>query len=453
MDNNTEYRIADLAELGRRYEKQGIFSRMKTLATGLAKPRWTREYKLARIELQRLAAPLCAVVVVSLFAVTLAVVTAVKATDGFCRDPIAVVPPETDHVEPLEDPPETDIDMTTDIDIEIAVDVPVPSAPVETPAPPSPKTGGEPNKVVSAPSPVQMTAIAGTVKMRGLGDGDGGGFGTQLDGGPGGRRPDTEGCLIGTIIDVKSDAEGKARAEYSADGTYWKDVRSLVEGNFSAEAMSKFFVAPKRVALTHLWVPPQGAANGPAAFGVQDTVKPSGFVVYYKGDMRSLTGGGRYRFWGYFDDFMMVRVNGKTVMDSAWTTGGLEPGKMTGWTTSDRRAVGTVKCPQGGGKMAPGDWFSVDGKHPVSLELLVGERPGGMVGGLLLIEQEGVEYAKNADGTRILPIFASRPLSPARRDALESDVVYRMSADSPRFNAKPVKVAEFKGDVTVDVSI
>ena len=80
MDNNTEYRIADLAELGRRYEKQGIFSRMKTLATGLAKPRWTREYKLARIELQRLAAPLCAVVVVSLFAVTLAVVTAVKAT-------------------------------------------------------------------------------------------------------------------------------------------------------------------------------------------------------------------------------------------------------------------------------------------------------------------------------------------------------------------------------------
>ena len=76
-----------------------------------------------------------------------------------------------------------------------------------------------------------------------------------------------------------------------------------------------------------------------------------------------------------------------------------------------------------------------------------------MVGGLLLIEQEGVEYAKNADGTRILPIFASRPLSPARRDALESDVVYRMSADSPRFNAKPVKVAEFKGDVTVDVSI
>ena len=103
--------------------------------------------------------------------------------------------------------------------------------------------------------------------------------------------------------------------------------------------------------------------------------------------------------------------------------------------------------------MAPGDWFSVDGKHPASLELLVGERPGGMVGGLLLIEQEGVEYAKDADGTRILPIFASRPLSPARREALESDVVYRMSADSPRFNAKPVKVAEFKGDVTVDVSI
>ena len=41
MDNNTEYRIADLAELGRRYEKQGILSRMKTLArSGAPRRRW-----------------------------------------------------------------------------------------------------------------------------------------------------------------------------------------------------------------------------------------------------------------------------------------------------------------------------------------------------------------------------------------------------------------------------
>jgi len=453
MEMNSEKKIVDMAELGRRYDEKGFFGRMKTLVTGLAKPRWTREYKLARIELQRLAALLAAVVVVSLFAVTLAVVTAVGVREVVHGYPIAEVSIDTDPDVPPEDPPDTDIDMTMDVDIQIAVDVPMPSTPVEKLPLPGSNAGGEQNKVVSTPSPVQMPTIAGTVKMRGLGDGDGGGFGMQLDGGRDGVRPDTEGCLIGTIIDVKSDAEGRLRPEYSAEGTYWKDVRSLVEGNFSSEAMSKFFVAPKKVALTHLWVPPQRAENGPAAFGVQDTVKPSGFVVYYKGVLRSFADGGSYRLWGYFDDFMMVRVNGKTVMDSEWNSGGLVAGKITGWKTSDKSAVGKVRCPQRGGKMAPGDWFTVDGKHPVTLELLVGERPGGIVGGVLLIEQAGVDYAKNADGTRILPIFASRPLSLMRREAIESDAAYTMSSDSPRFNARPVKVAEFKDDVDVDVSI
>ena len=122
MDEVVEEGI-DLEEIAKKYEEKGFFRRLGDMFSGLGQPRDTREYKLARIELQRLAAPLCAVVVVSLFAVTLAVVTAVKATCVDVGPFISEVQLDTGIVEPLEDPPVTDIDMTTDINIEIAVSV------------------------------------------------------------------------------------------------------------------------------------------------------------------------------------------------------------------------------------------------------------------------------------------------------------------------------------------
>ena len=88
------------------------------------------------------------------------------------------------------------------------------------------------------------------------------------------------------------------------------------------------------------------------------------------------------------------------------------------------------------------------------MNLMVGERPGGMVGGLLLIQEEGVEYERNPDGTLILPIFATRPLSNTMKLSIAEDSKYKMSSDSPRFNARPRKVAEAtKDDVSVEVSI
>ena len=89
----------------------------------------------------------------------------------------------------------------------------------------------------------------------------------------------------------------------------------------------------------------------------------------------------------------------------------------------------------------------------VVLELFVGERPGGMVGGVLLIEQEGVDYAQAADGTTVLPVFAVRPLAETVKLDL-AEAAYPMSVDSPRFNAKPRNVAAAtQGDVVVDVNI
>ena len=50
-----------LAELEAAYAEVGYFQRLARMVRGLGKPRASAEYKLARTELQRLAAPIVAV--------------------------------------------------------------------------------------------------------------------------------------------------------------------------------------------------------------------------------------------------------------------------------------------------------------------------------------------------------------------------------------------------------
>ena len=65
------------AEINAAFEEKGFFRRMKDMFTGLSKPRSSPEYKLARIELQRMMAPLAAILLPTLGVGILIVVTAV----------------------------------------------------------------------------------------------------------------------------------------------------------------------------------------------------------------------------------------------------------------------------------------------------------------------------------------------------------------------------------------
>ena len=151
-----------------KYTEKGFFRRLFEMFKGLGMPHGTREYKLARIELQRLSAPLTAIVVPTLFGVVLCVVTAISSQKTelppvHIADPIVDDPPPVDPPEPTpEDPP------TPEPEVEFTVDVPTP-APF-TPLPPKPiNTLSTDVTVKPAPidavmnikSPVSMKDIAG----------------------------------------------------------------------------------------------------------------------------------------------------------------------------------------------------------------------------------------------------------------------------------------------------
>ena len=131
---NSEYRKevledgVDLGEIGKKYEERGFFLRLGDMFKGLGRPRDTREYKLARIELQRLAAPLVAVVVPALFGVVLCVATMVSARE---KPGIAIdIPPiDDDPIDITEVDPITPVDIdppAQEPEVEISVDIPTP---------------------------------------------------------------------------------------------------------------------------------------------------------------------------------------------------------------------------------------------------------------------------------------------------------------------------------------
>ena len=187
--------VVDLEEIEAKYEEKGFFRRIKDMSAGLGMPHDSREYKLARIELQRLAAPLIAIVAVTLFVVILVVVTAVS---GQKKETIEVNIAEIEEEdapleEQLEEPPD-DIEPPPMEDVEILVDTPNPGPVSEItpmPSPPSQQVSVKPapqDTVAFVDSPVKMKSMVGSRTP--------GSIGAATRGGAGYGDANTEACVM-----------------------------------------------------------------------------------------------------------------------------------------------------------------------------------------------------------------------------------------------------------------
>ena len=203
----------DLDEIAKKYEERGFFRRLGDMFRGLGQPHDTREYKLARIELQRLAAPLVAIVVPLVFGVVLCVVTMIS---GQKKDVIiADIAPIEDEVEELkeeEEIPPDDIEPPPMEEVEIMVDTPNPG-PVSTvtpvAAPPSAQVSVKPapmDSVAIVKSPVTMKSMTGSRTP--------GSIGAATRGGAGYGDQNTEAAVMKVLWWLK--------AQQNTDGSWGK---------------------------------------------------------------------------------------------------------------------------------------------------------------------------------------------------------------------------------------
>ena len=182
-------------EINAAFEEKGFFRRIKDMFSGLSKPRSSAEYKLARIELQRLMAPLAAILLPTLGVGILIVVTAVTGQNKqtIQVDIASAQDEETDlqdeqEPEEIEEqtPPEEPVDITVDTPNVNVNDVVTPqSTPQNEPVTVKPASQ---DTVALIKSPVTMKSMTGSRTP--------GSIGRMTAGGNLYGDPNTEGAVL-----------------------------------------------------------------------------------------------------------------------------------------------------------------------------------------------------------------------------------------------------------------
>ncbi|QQL43690.1 hypothetical protein [Sulfuriroseicoccus oceanibius] len=244
----------------------------------------------------------------------------------------------------------------------------------------------------------------------GVGDGDGGGGGGDF-----GRASRGASSLEGNLYDFKQDEKGKAvRYDIRNRDHFVKRVKRLHSSRFSESSFGRFFKAPKQLFLTTLAVPFSDASAGPRYFGAADKIKPSGWVAHYSGKIAAPEDG-TYRFVGNGDDYLAVFLRKQPRLIASWTDiqGELDRGFRA--TDPTGKHKGPFNIP-----LIYGEWFRMRAGEEIPIDICLGERPGGKVGFVLMIEKKGVEYGKGADGRPILPLFTTTDFSAKEKERIKS---------------------------------
>lgn len=161
-----------LEEINAAFEEVGFLRRIGRMFKGLKAPKSSAEYKLARTELQRLMAPMLAIICPVMFVIVLCVMTEIT---GKARDTIQVDIAQTQEDEALEEEGEQQEveQQTEDVEMDISVDMPndMPTQVADVVAPslsatPTDQALKQPdvNSVALIKSPVQFKSVFGETR-------------------------------------------------------------------------------------------------------------------------------------------------------------------------------------------------------------------------------------------------------------------------------------------------
>jgi len=158
-----------------------------------------------------------------------------------------------------------------------------------------------------------------------------------------------------------------------------KALRTFVK-TWDTSLLANYYQAPTPLFATQICIPLTESINAPKAFHVEGTVAPMRWIVIYHAWVIPPESG-QFRFIGFADDFMVVRVGGQNVLDASWNGEELAP------EANVKEAVGLgverqpLKC---------GKWIQMEAGTPVDMQVLIGEGPGGHSGFLLMVQKQGV---------------------------------------------------------------
>jgi hypothetical protein len=213
-----------------------------------------------------------------------------------------------------------------------------------------------------------------------------------------GSSKQSEAAFMGMLYDLKQTQDHKPT---SVDPeTYTTVIDEFLSKDWDEAVLERYYRVSKPLYTTQIFIPNMNADNAPKAFGAEKTVKPSRWVIHYKGQV-SAPEPGTYRFWGIADDIMAVAVNEKTVLVGNRRDMHLP---QTNWESPERDGAH-----EGDGNLQAGDWFTIKGGEIIDLDIIIGERPGGIFNAFMMLEKQGGDYDTDRRGRLLLPIFQIAP--------------------------------------------
>lgn len=216
--------------------------------------------------------------------------------------------------------------------------------------------------------------------------------------------------FVGTFYDLKRDRSGRynntglSYGDFGSGLIYWDLINEFLESGWKTSKLTRYYRAMRNLYTTMFVTPPIDSIIAPLAFGDPDA-GGSFWIVHYEGKLvcpATHTNGITFRFWGQGDDFLIVRVDGKIVLGSAWPDGTVNTTVLG--TLWDSDSADALKYVMGNNRSTVGDWITLEPNESLDMEVLIGDW-GGASCFMLAIEEEGVEYERNRQGSPILPAF------------------------------------------------
>jgi hypothetical protein len=211
-----------------------------------------------------------------------------------------------------------------------------------------------------------------------------------------GEKTQSEAAMMGIFYDLKQTQDRQPTSV--TPGSYFSVLDEFLSKGWDETVLNQYYRVSRPVYTTQIFIPNMNADKAPAAFGEENTVKPSRWVIHYKAQV-SPPEDGTYRFVGSSDDLIAVAVNGKTELVAPLRQPAIKAFPKTGWSSPDPPGIRA-----GGGELVNGDWVALKAGEAVDLDVIIGERPGGNFNAYLMVEKQGATYEMK-DGHPILPIF------------------------------------------------
>ena len=291
--------------------------------------------------------------------------------------------------------------------------------------------------------------------MGGMGGVGGDGFGMPGEGtvtNPFGTDFSTGNDLVGTFYDFKRRATG-SQSSVDADPSLVPNdldviIHKFMKGGWKRSSLSQYYHSPRKLYSPCVCIGTVHSTLAPLAYG-EDNTDGYAWAVLYQGKLvyhEDI----KFRFRGVGDKFMGVRVDGKVVLLCVYNESVREYFSDI-WTSRD----GDSRVyPMGEDKQEVGDWIELKAGVPLDIEIIMGDRHGGLIYHQLCVEVDGVEYEQNPfGGGPCLPVFKTDNLSRAQIDAIYLDTYSGdlCLTNGPVFTDHPVPAPSYEAEIIENV--